>query len=80
MLIDIVMPRLSDTMEEGAIEAWHKAVGDEVKVGDDLVDIATDKAVLTWEADEPGILREILLGPDETAAIGTPIARIEPLT
>lgn len=80
MLVDVVMPRLSDTMEEGAVEEWHKSVGDQVNVGDDLVDIATDKAVVTMEADEAGVLAEILLERDGTATVGTPIARLQRAT
>ena len=48
------MPRLSDTMEEGAISTWHKQPGDTVAVGDVLVEIETDKAVMEYEAYQAG--------------------------
>ena len=48
---DVVMPRLSDSMEEGTILKWLKAEGDEVARGDELVEIETDKATMTYEAD-----------------------------
>ena len=48
---DVVMPRLSDSMEEGTILKWLKADGDEVARGDELVEIETDKATMTYEAD-----------------------------
>jgi len=73
---DVVMPRLSDSMEEGTILQWLKQVGDEVAVGDELVEIETDKANMAYEADLAGELREILVQEGETVAIGTPIARI----
>ncbi|XTZ17960.1 dihydrolipoamide acetyltransferase family protein [Micromonospora echinospora] len=75
-MIDILMPRLSDTMEEGAISAWHKQPGDPVAAGDILVDIETDKAVMEYGAYESGTLVEILVPEGQNAAIGTPIARL----
>jgi pyruvate dehydrogenase E2 component (dihydrolipoamide acetyltransferase) len=74
---DIVMPRLSDSMEEGTILQWFKQVGDDVAVGDELVEIETDKANMAYEADVAGTLSEILVQEGETVAIGTPIARVD---
>jgi pyruvate dehydrogenase E2 component (dihydrolipoamide acetyltransferase) len=71
---EILMPRLSDTMEEGVVSSWHKKPGDKVSAGDALVDIETDKALMEYEAYEDGVLGEILVGEGDTAAIGTPIA------
>ena len=48
---DVAMPRLSDSMEEGTILKWLKSDGDEVKRGEELVEIETDKANMTYEAD-----------------------------
>ncbi|WP_344457315.1 biotin/lipoyl-containing protein, partial [Actinomadura kijaniata] len=73
-MTEILMPRLSDTMEEGVIAAWHKKPGDEVAVGDVLCDIETDKAVMEYEAYEAGTLTEVLVAEGETARIGQPIA------
>ena len=75
-MADIVMPRLSDSMEEGTVLQWLKSVGDEVAVGDELVEIETDKANMAYESDTAGTLTEILVEEGETVAIGTPIARI----
>ncbi len=69
------MPRLSDSMEEGTILRWLKAAGDEVKRGDDLAEIETDKATMTYEADADGVL-EIVAAEGETLPIGALIARI----
>ncbi|MGI5421092.1 dihydrolipoamide acetyltransferase family protein [Actinomadura luteofluorescens] len=77
-MTEILMPRLSDTMEEGVISSWQKQPGDEVAVGDVIVDIETDKAVMEYEAYEAGVLEKILVGEGETAAIGAPIAVIAP--
>ena len=73
---EVVMPRLSDSMEEGTILTWLKQVGDEIAVGDELVEIETDKANMAYEADVGGTLQEILAQEGETLPIGTPIARI----
>jgi pyruvate dehydrogenase E2 component (dihydrolipoamide acetyltransferase) len=75
-MADVVMPRLSDSMEEGTVLQWLKQVGDEVAVGDELVEIETDKANMAYESDVAGTLSEILVQEDETVAIGTPIARV----
>ncbi|MDR2320283.1 MAG: 2-oxo acid dehydrogenase subunit E2 [Microbacterium sp.] len=76
-MIDILMPRLSDTMTEGAIAAWHRRPGDAIAAGDVLVEIETDKAVMEQESYESGTLAEILVDVGETVAIGTPIARLD---
>jgi len=73
---EVVMPRLSDSMEEGTILSWLKQVGDEVAVGDELVEIETYKANMAYEADVAGTLTEILAQEGETLPIGSPIARI----
>jgi pyruvate dehydrogenase E2 component (dihydrolipoamide acetyltransferase) len=75
-MTEIVMPRLSDSMEEGTILTWLKKVGDEVAVGDELVEIETDKANMAYEADVAGTLNEILAQEGETLPIGSPIARV----
>jgi pyruvate dehydrogenase E2 component (dihydrolipoamide acetyltransferase) len=73
---DIVMPRLSDSMEEGTILRWIKSPGDEVAVGDELVEIETDKANMVYESDAGGTLIEILADEGATLAIGEVIARV----
>src|ERR1700722_2682215 len=72
---EIVMPRLSDTMEEGTILRWLKHDGDHVARGEDLVEIETDKAAMTYESDSEGILQTVASEGD-TLAVGEPIARI----
>jgi pyruvate dehydrogenase E2 component (dihydrolipoamide acetyltransferase) len=63
-------------MEEGTVLQWLKGVGDEIAVGDELVEIETDKANMAYESDVAGTLSEILVQEGETVAIGTPIARV----
>src|SRR2546425_2036388 len=76
MATDVTMPRLSDSMEEGTILKWIVEAGGEVKRGEPLVEIETDKANMTYEADTSGTLIEVVAGEGDTLAIGEVIARI----
>jgi pyruvate dehydrogenase E2 component (dihydrolipoamide acetyltransferase) len=69
------MPKLSDTMEEGTIVEWKKKTGDEVKAGDVLAEVESDKATFDLEAESGGVL-SILVEQGVPAKIGAPIARI----
>ncbi len=75
-MVDIVMPRLSDSMEEGTVLRWLKGLGDEVAVGEELVEIETDKANMVYEADTAGTVVEILAQEGDTLPVGDPIARV----
>ena len=72
----ITMPKLSDTMEEGVIAAWHKKVGDQVKAGDIIAEVETDKATMELEAYEDGTLLHIAVGDGESVDIDGVIAVI----
>ena len=72
---DINMPKLSDTMEEGTIVEWKKKSGDEVKTGEVLAEVESDKATFDLEAEADGVL-QILVDQGVPAKIGAPIARI----
>ena len=76
MATDVLMPRLSDSMEEGTVLKWLVDEGGEVKRGEPLVEIETDKANMTYEADTDGVLVEVLAKEGDTLPIGEPIARI----
>jgi pyruvate dehydrogenase E2 component (dihydrolipoamide acetyltransferase) len=73
---DVTMPRLSDSMEEGTVLKWLVEEGGDVKRGEPLVEIETDKANMTYEADADGTLIEIVAQEGDTLAIGETIARI----
>jgi pyruvate dehydrogenase E2 component (dihydrolipoamide acetyltransferase) len=70
------MPRLSDTMSEGAVGKWLKQPGDQIADGDIIAEIETDKATMELQAFESGTLQKILVPEGQTVAIGTPIAII----
>src|SRR3954469_19234327 len=76
MATDVTMPRLSDSMEEGTILNWLVEEGGEVKRGEPLCEIETDKANMTYEADTDGTLIEIVVQEGETVALGEVIARV----
>jgi pyruvate dehydrogenase E2 component (dihydrolipoamide acetyltransferase) len=74
-MAEIVMPRLSDTMEEGTILRWLKRSGEHVSRGEELVEIETDKAAMIYESDAEGVL-EIAVGEGETLPVGATIAHV----
>jgi pyruvate dehydrogenase E1 component beta subunit len=77
MTINILMPALSPTMEQGKIAKWLKAEGDSVKSGDVIAEIETDKATMEVEAVDEGVLARILVpGGTENVLVNTPIAVI----
>ena len=76
MASDVTMPRLSDSMEEGTVLKWLVDEGGEVKRGEPLVEIETDKANMTYDADTDGVLIEIVAQEGDTLEIGEVIARI----
>jgi pyruvate dehydrogenase E2 component (dihydrolipoamide acetyltransferase) len=70
---EIVMPRLSDSMAEGTILKWLVAEGDELRQGQPLVEVETDKAVVTHEADAAATVLALLVGEGANVAVGAPI-------
>ncbi len=74
MAIEIVMPKLSDTMEEGRILRWLKKEGDFVNKGDIIAEVETDKADMDLEVFSSGILNKILYKEGDTVPVGTVIA------
>ena len=76
-MTDILMPALSPTMEEGTLAKWHVKPGDEVKSGDVIAEIETDKATMEVEAVEEGVVEEILVAEGtENVKVNAAIARL----
>ena len=74
MPIEILMPAVSPSMVDGGLALWHKKEGDLVKVGDLLVEVETDKAVVEVQAEKEGILGKILFpSGSQNIKINTPI-------
>jgi pyruvate dehydrogenase E2 component (dihydrolipoamide acetyltransferase) len=74
MATNVVMPKLSPTMEEGQLSRWLKKEGDKVSMGEPLAEIDTDKATMEMQALTNGVLLKILIKEGESAPLGQPIA------
>src|SRR5215208_369745 len=77
-LVDVVLPQMGESVQEGTVLEWHKQVGDQVAEGETLVEISTDKVDAEIPSPVAGVVAEILAEPDETVQSGTIVARIEP--
>lgn len=74
--LPLTMPKMSMTMEEGTMVAWLKNVGDPVKAGEAICEVATDKVDMEVESPFDGVLAAILAHPDEVLKVGEPIGMI----
>ena len=73
----ILMPALSPTMEEGGIAKWHIKPGDNVRAGDVIAEIETDKAIMEFEATSDCVISELLVKEGNSQIkVNTPIAAI----
>lgn len=77
-VVVVTMPRLSDTMTEGTVATWLKKVGDEIKEGDILAEIETDKATMEFESFNSGTLLSIGIQEGQSAAVDSVLAIIGP--
>ncbi len=73
MAINITMPRLSDTMEQGTVVKWHVNAGDSVSSGDVIADIETDKATMELESFDDGVVASLAIGEGEKVNVGETI-------
>lgn len=74
--MDIVMPKMGESVSEGTIIKWHKKVGDLVKRDEIIFEISTDKVDTEIPAAEAGVLTEILVKEGDTVEVGTVVAKI----
>ena len=75
--MDIIMPQLGESVDEGTVSSWHKKPGDAVGYDDILLEVETDKAAMEVPALTTGTLREILVKEGDTAKVGATIAVVE---
>ncbi len=75
---DIVFPELGEGIEKATVACWHTEKGDQVKEGDDLVELVTDKATFNVPSEVSGIIKEIYFGEGQEAKLGEVLAVIEP--
>jgi pyruvate dehydrogenase E2 component (dihydrolipoamide acetyltransferase) len=76
MATQVVMPKLSPTMEEGQLSRWLKKEGDKVSIGEPIAEVDTDKATMEMQALASGVLKKIIVNEGETAPLGQVIAII----
>src|ERR1700754_2385368 len=75
-IVDLVMPKLGESIMEATILKWHKQPGDHVKMDETVLEIATDKVDSEVPSTAEGILEEILFKGNDVVPVGTVIARI----
>jgi pyruvate dehydrogenase E2 component (dihydrolipoyllysine-residue acetyltransferase) len=76
-MTDVVMPRMGETVDEGTVNTWHKAVGDQVAEGEPLLEIGTDKVDTDIPAPVSGTLAEIRVAEGQTVPVATILAVIQ---
>src|SRR5712691_9161477 len=74
--MDVLMPQLGETVAEGKISTWFKTVGEEVKPGDNLFEIETDKVSMEVPSITAGVLAEIRVPAGDVAPVGAVVAVI----
>jgi len=75
-MYEIVMPQLSDSMDEGKLIAWKVSVGQAVKSGDVIAEVESDKAIMEVQSFQDGVVAELLVKEDSEVPVGTVIAKI----
>lgn len=76
MQLELTMPRLGETMDEGTVLGWLVPTGTAFKRGDAILELETDKTVVEYPALGDGVLDEVMVGPGDRIAVGAPIARV----
>ena len=76
-MVDVKLPTLAEGVNKATLTYWHKTVGEAVKAGEDLVELATDKATFNMPSPASGILIEALAAEGTEVSVGQIIAKIE---
>ena len=76
MIVDIVMPKMGESINEGTILEWRKKIGDSIELDEILLEIGTDKVDSEIPSSASGILTDILFKPNDVVEVGTVIAKI----
>jgi len=74
--VEVVMPKMGESITEGTVLVWHKQPGEEIELDEMLLEIGTDKVDTDVPSPAAGVLKEILVGENETVDVGTPLAVI----
>ena len=76
-MTEVKLPQIAEGVEKASISYWHRAIGESVKEGEDLVELVTDKATFNLPSPVSGVLKEVLINEGDAVAVGQVIARIE---
>jgi pyruvate dehydrogenase E2 component (dihydrolipoamide acetyltransferase) len=76
-MTDVKLPSLAEGVEKATVTYCHKAAGDSVKEGEDLIEMVTDKATFNMPSPSSGVLKEILVTEGDEVMVGQIVARIE---
>jgi pyruvate/2-oxoglutarate dehydrogenase complex dihydrolipoamide acyltransferase (E2) component len=76
-MTDIRLPSLAEGVNKATVTYCHKSVGDNIKEGEDIIELVTDKATFNMPAPVSGILKEILVSEGDEVTVGQVVARIE---
>ena len=76
-MVDVKLPTLAEGVNKATLTYWHKMVGESVKAGEDLAELATDKATFNMPSPASGVLKEALAGEGTEVSVGQIIAKIE---
>jgi 2-oxoglutarate dehydrogenase E2 component (dihydrolipoamide succinyltransferase) len=77
MIVDVVMPKMGESINDGTILEWRKKIGDSIQLDETLLEIGTDKVDSEIPSSAAGIVIEILAGPNDVKEVGEVIARID---
>ena len=76
-MTEVKLPPIAEGVDKASVSYWHRAVGDSVKEGEDLVELVTDKATFNLPAPVSGTLKEVLVNEGDEAKVGQILAKIE---
>jgi len=75
----VLLPELGEDIEKATVACWHKKIGDEISIDDDILEVVTDKATFNVSAGANGVLKDILFKEGDEVMIGETLAIIEPV-
>ena len=78
-MTEVKLPPIAEGVEKANVSYWHRAAGDTIKEGEDLVELVTDKATFNLPAPTSGTLKEILISEGDEVKVGQVLAKIEGL-
>jgi pyruvate/2-oxoglutarate dehydrogenase complex dihydrolipoamide acyltransferase (E2) component len=77
IMTEVKLPPIAEGVEKANVSYWHRAIGESVKEGDDLVELVTDKATFNLPSPVSGMLKEVLINEGDEVTVGQILARIE---